>query len=130
MPAQAVEAEFGRTDAHPVTAPDQAGLARDGPVGVGNADADGGAEVGPVRAFVELHEHGEAVAGAARLALVLGDRRGRRRGDFAGQAKLDGIARHHAALENLLGARQGRQPRGDVSRGEHFRRRQRGAALL
>ncbi len=52
----------------PVAAADQAGLARDRAVRVGEADADRAAHVGPVGAFVELEQQHQRMAGAARRA--------------------------------------------------------------
>ena len=56
--AQAVEAELGGADPHPVAAADQPGRAGNGAFRVGDLDGDRGAEVRPVRPLVELRGDG------------------------------------------------------------------------
>src|SRR5260370_20095669 len=65
MAAQAVQPELDRTGAHPVAAAYKARLARDRGLGVGDADTNRAAEVGPVGACVELDQQGQCMAGAA-----------------------------------------------------------------
>ena len=74
MAAQAVQPQLDGAGADPVAAADQARLTRDRASGVGDADADRAAEVGPVGALVELDQQGQRMAGAALVAQLAADR--------------------------------------------------------
>src|SRR5260370_19921813 len=128
MAAQAVQPELDRAGAHPVAAADQARLARDRGLGVGDADTNRAAEVGTVGAFVELDQQGQCMAGAAFLPKSPAHRFGGFR-RHAVDAELAGIARHDAAPECALGAGERRQAGREMAAAEHLRRRQRVAAL-
>src|SRR5260370_35884575 len=96
MAAQAVQPELDPTGAHPVAAAYKARLARDRGLGVGDADTNRAARVGPVGACVELDQQGQCMAGAAFFQKVPAHR-------FGGfcryplVTKLDRIAPHDAA---------------------------------
>src|SRR5690348_6921217 len=67
MAAQAIESELRRADAHPVAAAHQSRAARDRTARIDDADEDRGAEIGPVGALVELHQHRQRMARPALL---------------------------------------------------------------
>src|SRR5262249_23175492 len=70
--AQAVEAEFDRTQPHPAAAAIDTRATRFDPVFRGDREMDAAAKIDAVGAIIDLDQHGERVRGTGLLAYRLG----------------------------------------------------------
>src|SRR5262249_51683858 len=124
MTAQAIEAHLDRAQAHPVSSTDDAAAPR-GDVAIGgDGQTDGPAELDPVRAVVEIDQDRQRMRRPrlpprrARhdLRRFAGDLTRSRRGVEADRrAYLGEFARHEAAANDLLAAREVGDARGDLA---------------
>src|SRR6059036_971994 len=125
MAPQAVERQLDGAEPHPLAAADDATAPRGDVVRGGDGQADGAAELDAVGALVEVDQHGQRVARTRLLPRRARDGLGRlarrlagRRLDADGGAHLAEITGQQAATEDLLGAAQVSEPRGDLTAGE------------
>ena len=138
MAAEAVQGEFDGAKADPFPAAEDSGGAGDGSGGAGDGDLDEATEVAPVRAFIDVDEDGEGVAGAGLAGEVFGGGGGDigvvsvlvgEAGEAGGAEEFLTITGGDAAAHDVPAALVGDQAGGDDAGGEGFRHRERAAFL-
>src|SRR5262245_949221 len=113
LAAQAVEPHLGGAQADPLASAENAASPRLGPARGRDGQADGAAEVDPVRAVVEIDQYGQRMGGTGLPARRLCHRLGRLAGQLARRRRaveadprvdLAEVARDDAAPDDLLRA--------------------------